>query len=210
MNVQARLQQSEEVLLWVHSRLEGLKIRDLPHVKRLQLAMACCHVAVEHAQAIVVLLRNGLLGSALALKRPLFEAYVRGMWLAYAATDGQVDDAGRDKFPPKFKTLTDDLEQPGKLPPGLLSDIRASWWKRMCSLTHSGYQQIGARLTPDGLGNNYEDSEVIEALTWADMITLMAAIEFAGAANDEPLAGAALDRLRSMDLGPPTRVESPG
>jgi hypothetical protein len=85
------VQQSIDVLRWVHGRLDGLKIAQLSVSKRVQLAGACWHVALEHGQAIVMLTEDALHGSALALVRPVFEAYVRGMWLMHCASEKEVD-----------------------------------------------------------------------------------------------------------------------
>lgn len=195
--VRARLKQSADVHLWVHSRLDGLKIATLPHDKRTQLASACWHVAVEHAQAIVLLGHAELYGSARALIRPLLEAYVRGLWLRLAATDDQVDDAGQDRFPNDFGRLIADVEGTGTVPAGGLGVLKANW-KRLCSLTHTGYQQLGARLTSEGLGYDYTDSEIVEALVWADWIALMAVVAFATVAENEHLRVAALKRIGEL------------
>ena len=92
--INQRIRESERILQWVQSKLNGMKIPQLPDDKRSQLASACWHVAIDHSMAIVVLVRETLHGSALALIRPLFEAYIRRMWLMYAATD-DIDRAGR-------------------------------------------------------------------------------------------------------------------
>jgi hypothetical protein len=154
------------VLNWIHSRLDGMRLDTLPTSKRVQLASACLHIAVEHAQAIVVLVDNGLFGSALAMQRPLVEAYCRGKWLLSCATDAQVDGGGRDRFP-DMSTIMGDLEKVG-LP--MWVGIKQQWWSRMCSLTHTGFQQIGARLTPEGLGYGYDEAEMVQGLGWADAL----------------------------------------
>ena len=151
--------------------------------------MACQHLAIEHGQAIVALVDHELYGSALTLQRPLFETLVRGLWLRYAATDDEVDRAGQDCFP-GFKDMTDRVPefQP-------LSDLRNKWWRRLCSYTHSGYRQIGARLSVTGLSSDYEDAEMLAALQWADMVQLLSGMEFALAAGDKCLAEEFLKRM---------------
>jgi hypothetical protein len=70
--------------------------------------VGCLHACIEHGMAIVVLVGEDLYGSALALVRLQFEAYVRGIWLAQCASDSEVDKAGRDDFPkidPIIKSL---------------------------------------------------------------------------------------------------------
>ena len=144
--------------------------------------------------AIVELVHAMLHGSALALVRPMSEAYVRGMWLMYAATDEGVDRAGRDRFPNKTDIVTALEKSHFSSQP--FSDNQS--WKRLCSYTHTGYQQIGARLTSQGLGWNYQDSEILEALLWADTTTLAAAAAVAIEAQNDPLAQEVLRQIKSV------------
>jgi hypothetical protein len=99
--------------------------------------------------AILVLVDEGLYGSALALIRLQFEAYVRGMWLTRCAGDGEVDRAGNDDFP-VINSMIESLEHPGLLDSSLLSTIKRDAWEPLNSHTHTGYQQIGPRLNKDG------------------------------------------------------------
>lgn len=47
-------------------------------------------LAHEHAKSIAILIDHKLFGSAYALLRPCIEAYIRGSWLLYCATDDEV------------------------------------------------------------------------------------------------------------------------
>jgi hypothetical protein len=189
------LEQSGDVLRWVHSNLDGLKVQQIQDSKRATLAAGCWHVAIEHGQAVVVLVHEGLYGSALALIRPLFEAYIRGMWLMHAASDDGIDRAGRDDFPNNINKLVSELEASGKV--GMLSELKKSSWNRLCSFTHTGYQQIGARLTTSGLGYGYQRDELLQALAWADGIAFMTVVAFANMTDNEPLATKALEQMRA-------------
>jgi hypothetical protein len=169
--VMRRLKRSEGVVDWLHAHLDGLQVPDLPTSKRMKLAAACWHIAIDHQMAITRLIELTLHGSALALMRPTIEAYVRGLWLLNSTTDDEVDLAGRDAFPSGFfNKLIAELEQPGRLWPGALSHLKGDMWKRLCSYTHTGYMQISARLTSEGLGYAYEDGELLGA--WALQIPL--------------------------------------
>ena len=192
-----RLKKSECIVRWWGSKFDGMRIPQLPNSKRLQLASACWHVTIEHSMAILELVRATFHGSALALVRPMYEAYIRGMWLRYVATDEDIDRAGRDKFPPNFDIVTA-LEQSPHFPSKPFSDVKDQSWKRLCSYTHTGYQQIGARLTPQGLGCNYQCSEILEALRWADMIALAAVASVAIEAKNDPLAQEVLRKMKSV------------
>ena len=192
-----RLKKSECIVLWYVSKFDGMKIPQLANSKRLQLASACWQVAIEHSMAIVELVHATLHGSARALVRLMYEAYVRGMWLMYAATDEDIDRAGQDKFPLNSVIVTA-LEKSPHFSSNPFSGVKDQSWERLCSFTHTGYQQIGARLTPQGLDCNYQDSEILEALLWADMITLAAAAAVALEAQNDPLAQEVLRQIKSV------------
>ena len=115
----------------------------------------------------------------------------------YAATDEEIDRAGRDKFPPNSDVIMA-LKKSPHFQSNPFSDVKAQSWKMLCSYTHTGYQQIGARLTPQGLGYNYQDSEILEALHWADMTALAAATAVAIEAQNDPLAQEVLRKMKSV------------
>ena len=197
MSIDVEFQHAKATMFWVQEHLDGRQLPGLPTIKRHQLASACLHVAVEHSQAIIVLVEEKLFASALALVRPLFESYLRGTWLLNAASDAQIDDAGRDRFP-GAGVMVDDLEKKGLS----LTHVKQQWWNTLCSYTHTGYQQIGARLTSDGLGSNYKDEEVEMALRMSINFSLVTVMQFAALVNDEALASAALERMTSFGDAP--------
>lgn len=143
--------------------------------------------------AILVLVGEGLCGSALALMRLQFEAYVRGIWLAQCACDSEVDKAGQDEFP-KIDRMIEALEKPGVLQSSILSTIKSGGWQALNSLTHTGYQQIGPRLNKDGIGSYFDDDQIRKALLWAEAWTILSAVGFAGLAKNDQLALALLSR----------------
>ncbi len=190
-----KLLRYKESILWVQQHLDGLTLAE--PCKRSYLSGACLHASIEHGMAILVLVDEGLYGSALALIRLQFEAYVRGMWLAQCASDCEVDKAGRDKFL-AIDGMIASLEGPGLLDSALLSTIKGDAWKSLNSLTHTGYQQIGPRLNKEGIGSYFDDDQIRVALNWAEALTILCAVAFAGLARDDQLALAALERARGV------------
>jgi hypothetical protein len=72
---------------------ELLRIIDLPLCNdsaRVKVADIACSLALEHWHAVRLLLRGGLLPSALVTHRSQFEAILRSIWLTYAASDADV------------------------------------------------------------------------------------------------------------------------
>ena len=189
------LEKSKNLSGWVADRLDGLRIPDPSNNKRSRLAMACQHLAIEHAQAIIALVDNEFYGSTLALQRPLFEAVIRGVWLRYSATDEEVDKAARGIFP-NSERMTRNSPPPkdqNDAPP--LRALKDKWWNHLCGYTHGGSEQILARLDHTGLRANYQRDEVMAALLWSDMIHLYSGVEMADAAFNEALSQTFLERM---------------
>ena len=128
-----RLKKSECIVRWWRSKFDGMRIPQWPNSKRLQLASACWHVTIEHSMAIVELVHATLHGSALALVRSMYEAYLRGMWLMYAATDEEIDRAGRDKVPPNSDIITA-LEKSPHFQSNPFSGVKDQSWKIVVQL----------------------------------------------------------------------------
>ena len=207
--VGALLKSSERTLIWVADQLDDLRLPGLPNEKRLQLAVACLHLAIEHGQAIVVLAQEECFGSALALQRPLIEAWTRGLWLRYVATESDVDRAGRDRFPGGSE-IVNGLEV--KFDKGAFRYLTGDSWSTFCSYTHTGYMQIGARLTGDGVRSNYTLEEIRRALHSADLVQVACGIEVAGAAGRLESVQAMLDFLKddlSRKAAPPPPNDAP-
>jgi hypothetical protein len=188
-----RFTQSKESILWVRQQIDGITLAE--PCKRSHLSAACFVTSIEHGLAILVLVDEGLHGSALALVRLQLEAYVRGTWLAQCASDNEVDKAGQDEFP-KMNPMITSLEKPGLLDSALLSKIKLDAWDSLNSLTHTGYQQIGGRLNEDGVGSCFDDNQIQVALNWAESLTLLAAVGIAGLAQNDQLMLALLQQAR--------------
>lgn len=188
------LRESQETTIWIHARLDGLKIPRMRESLRTGMACASWHVAIEHSQAIVVLVDHSLLGSATAMIRPLLEAYVRGMWLLHCASDSAVERARNDSYP-NMTIIIDGLSRAGLHD---WADIHERWWKALCSLTHTGPHQLILRTTPEGLGDNYTAHQIEQTLGWADGISLLTLVALATLADQHALATEAMDRMRLL------------
>ena len=57
---------------------------------RVAVADVACSLAFEHWHSVRLVLRGGLLSSALVVHRSQFEAILRSVWLTYAASDSDV------------------------------------------------------------------------------------------------------------------------
>ncbi len=195
------LDNSIELSDWVAEKLCGLRIPELPNQKRLQLSMAFQHLAFEHAQAIVILVDNELVGSALALIRPMFEAIIRGVWLRYSASDEVIENFPKIKFPSPSEMAGNSPQSFSQSDSPPLSSLKERWWKTLCGYTHGGEEQICARLCETGLKESFEKDHVISALRWSEMIHCYSGLEMADAAGNNELAQLLSDRMIAIDSG---------
>ena len=179
----------EKLRLLVHEK-------QIPPTHRARTATACLALAQEHHHSIVLLCEHLLYGSAFALTRVSFEAYVRGEWLVSCATDEQVEDFAIAKEPPKLDILIGQIEAQPTFSKGTLSEIKARNWKTMCAYTHSGGLHVQRWQTPDSVEPNYSMREVDEVLHFAEIIGTLAAIATIGLSSDEDAAELLLKKFR--------------
>jgi hypothetical protein len=191
MRIEPQIRESEQLIQWLASEIEGLEI---PANDRSRLAAGCLDTALEHHRAIVLLTANVLYGSAAALVRLLFEAYVRGVWLFHAASDEEIGQFKDDKLNKAFGELIADLENVEPFKGGTLSHVKEVSWKAMNSLTHSGLSQVARRITSDAIMPNYTDEELKDVLETANSLGVLAAIDIADMAGNEELACKVFDR----------------
>ena len=79
--VQWALEWADHVRQWNENSLYGLELAGPLSDHMSAVAFAVVH---EHQASAALLIKHGLLGSATALMRPAFEAFVRGIWLQWA------------------------------------------------------------------------------------------------------------------------------
>nr|WP_320011325.1 hypothetical protein [uncultured Desulfobulbus sp.] len=116
-----------------------------------------CSVAFEHAQSVKMLLATHNFTSAVGLLRLQFEAFVRALWLYYAAKDTLVtkltvelthENAKRAQKIPLLSEMLRQLE--GKAPKiafEQLIEFKEYQWKPLSSFVHGGIHAINRHST---------------------------------------------------------------
>jgi hypothetical protein len=175
-------------------KIEGLQF---PASDRNRLAAACFHQALEHHEAIVLLARRMLFGSVMALMRPMYEIYIRGVWLHVCASDAHLKEFQKGRLRRKFDSLVNDIEACEGYNVGVLSRIKQASWRAMNDYTHGGPLQIIRRITPEAIASEYSDDQIEEVLRFAGGIGYWATAEVALLAGREDIATALLDELKT-------------
>jgi hypothetical protein len=192
---QQLISQAFELHEWVTRRLDGL---DISRDRRILLAVSCYDVAIEHHVGIAVLLRSKINGSAFALVRPLFETFVRGVWLRHCAPDEQIDQYVGDRLDLKFWQILEAVEKVDRFGDGVLSGLKKNAWRAMNSYTHGGIQQAGRRTSGAYIEPDFPAEEIIEVIKLAGTFCLLAFQQVAIEAERMDLAELALEKLRSV------------
>ncbi|MBA3756679.1 MAG: hypothetical protein H0X02_10800 [Nitrosomonas sp.] len=111
-----------------------------------------CGVAFEHAESVKMLIASGNFTSAIGLLRLQYEAFVKAVWLLYAAPDQSVtmlmseftqDNAKKTDNLPLLSEMLKNLD--GKAPKEAMSPIlefKENSWKPLSSYVHGGIHAL--------------------------------------------------------------------
>jgi hypothetical protein len=170
----------------------------IPNDPRTNLAARCHFTAMEHHAGIALLFSVGHPAPALTLLRPVFEAYVRGIWLSDCASDAQIADfQSRDwRKIPKIKTMVLSIERTTTfIDTGTLGKSLSANWETLCGFTHTGIEQLQMCLSNDAIERSCSDEQIDEASNFASACAIMAGIATA------TLAGNDLAALQILEIG---------
>jgi len=199
MTIQREIRRSEATIQWLDRQIDGVETKS---DDRTRLAACCLHMAHEHHKAIVLLVAKSLVGSAFALVRLIFEAYVRGIWLHRCASDREVARFKAEKLKKGFDVLVQEIEELDGFESGTLSNMKKKSWKAMNSFTHTGFAQAVRRTTDTTIEPNYDAQEVLEALHFSRAIDFLSAIATADLAGNLKLANDVLERATVVTTEP--------
>jgi hypothetical protein len=143
------------------------------------LLMAYMDIALEHHEAIQLLVKAQLYGSAFALTRSLFDTIFRALWINACATENQIEEIiNRDdaKFPRMGDMIAAIDERYST--DVFFTSLKKRSWAAMCSYAHSGLLQITRRFTDDEVKPNYGDGEILEVLNAMNIAVILASRMF--------------------------------
>lgn len=136
-------------------------------------------IALEHHEAIWLLMEHKLTGSALALVRPVVDCWLRALWINGIATEQQIEEARLDKLPfPRMVRMLNEIK-PVYSQSDTVEDIDKLFqyverlWRRLSSYTHAGGYQIDRRFSGDQVKPNYTDTELAQAFNLPTMVMML-------------------------------------
>jgi len=183
MHSEEDLKKAEQFAVWLHQRTNGLVFSA---DDRVRIGAGCLHLAQEHYDAIIVLVKARLYGSAWALARLLLEAYVRGTWLLRHASQLDLENYMKGECP-KFGPLIDAIGTEPETGGAWLAEIKNRYWSVLNEYTHGGASQVARRNTDDAIEPAFVEAELSALLAFAAEVATRVAAELFALAAQEPL-----------------------
>ncbi|MCC8996068.1 MAG: hypothetical protein LM517_03205 [Nitrosomonas sp.] len=198
MPLERAIEQSEQWMIRSSNLADGL---DISSATQIRVAAALFHLCTEHQQAVHTLANHGLMGSAFALLRPQFEAYVRGVWYHRCATDDQLDVFIKGAESPRIDQLLSDIAKIADFNGESLIATKTGIWGVLNDFTHGGSVQVRARLAPTEIARNYKTEHIVGMLRWSSILSFMGYVGMASIAENDLLANKLRDCFHSIYAG---------
>lgn len=173
---------------------ELLAVIDVPLIDnspRIRASDIACSLALEHWHSARILLKTGVLPSALVVHRAQFEALVRSIWIAYAASDDQVHKltatlSQESEQAAKNMAQTDEMMKvlSKQSPPQAyeaLSRFKDNSWKALNSYAHAGIHPM--RRHEEG----YPIMLIHDVLRNANGLAVMSCMQAVAISGQQPL-----------------------
>lgn len=157
MTAQEMIEASRQFARAIDAHLDGLA---LPSRSNERIAIALFQLAIEHFNSSIILLERNLGGSASALVRLQYEAFIRGLFYRNVASDIDAQKFIDGGEPPKIKDMIAALEGLPVFNSGILSAVHKREWSAMNSFTHGGTPQVVRRFNEGNLVGKTSASEV--------------------------------------------------
>lgn len=158
MSIAELIFQAEALTQWLHENTNDKSFADTTRSKT---GLAILQLTMDIADAIIVLLENRLPGPALSLGRPLFEGYVRGIWLLHYASEAQIEsfnDRKVPQFPALIKAIGVDAESGG----AWIDETKRKDLPGFHDLTHGGSEHVKRRSAAGVIEPCYPETELDE------------------------------------------------
>lgn len=169
----------------MHVALDGVAFETSP---KNTIACSLFHLSNEHYFGGHILLSTGVRGSAFALFRPQFDAFVRGLWAQGPASDSEVIAFADGASPPRLSAMIASVENSSPEFGKIISTVTKNAWTSMCDFTHGGALQIRARAHHDVIEQRYTDQHCAQLLEAMCMLSYHASLCILGACGNESQA----------------------
>ena len=197
MSLNRYIEKSAEWLNKCQSIIDGATLKASP---RNRISAGLLSLALEHHGAIQLLTNTPPphYGSASALLRPQFEAFIRGVWFHRCASKEEIDNFITSDEVPGINTLIGAIEALPEYDEGLVKKTNEKAWKPMCGFTHGGFSQAYSQNNASTIESNYTDEQIYEIIKSACAITLTVSIAFAQLSGNTTMMSDILQEYKEL------------
>jgi hypothetical protein len=157
----------------INAQLSTILAGDYPDNRRVMITLAYLNLAMDHYSAIILLFRNKLYSSGLALVRAIFEAMLRAHWVVGVSTAEEVDRVAEDHdFDIMSRVVADRIDAAFQAD-GFFRQAKTDAWKAMNAYTHSGLRQLVRQFSGGRVEAAYPNEELLEGLRAATASILL-------------------------------------
>ena len=136
-------------------------------------------IALDHHSAIVLLVANGMKSAAFSLTRSVWEAYWRGLWALYLATEDDLNRFIQDRGDPKADTTVRRLIKELPAPQAKELKVLHSAKSALDGYAHGGPLQVQRWLSEEGVEPSHSEEEIVEILQFCNLIAFRSVIHLA-------------------------------
>jgi hypothetical protein len=157
----------------INVRLSRILTGEYPDNRRVTITLAYCNLSLDHHTAIILLFRNKLYSSGLALLRSIFEAMLRAHWVVGCATDTEVDRVCEDHNFDIMSRVDPNRIDKAFQADGFFCKAKADAWKAMNAYTHSGLRQLVRQFSGNKVEASHTEEDLLDGLRAATASVLM-------------------------------------
>lgn len=171
--LQAALDASCALSDWLQQELH--EEAKLQQGRREMISLAYANLALEHREAILLLIAAGASATAMAVVRSILESYALALWANELATDHELLAFWAGRFnPPQVDAIMRRISK--KLAPhGSSFEALRRHYGVLNDYAHGGLRQVSRWIHEGEVAPLYSDGQMMEALRFCDTVGLMAA-----------------------------------
>ena len=153
------ISQAKSLSIWLDQKINPARVSIREPTDRYYIGIALLLQSLDLADAIIVLLEKKLLGPAWTLARPLYECFVRCIWILECASEKNLKQFQRGKIP-KFAELLESIE---KGAPNHAIWIRSTQknMNHFHDFTHAGIEHVLRRINEESVESNFPNNELV-------------------------------------------------
>jgi hypothetical protein len=173
---------SIDVTTWIRGRRPTVGYISLDRRDQEELAIKCYLLAIDHREAMAALVRFDYRSSAFALVRPIYEAYVYGVWAESCGDKKQMAAIVDRGELPKFDSAVRAIDAAGGTKFHAMKD---DLHDGMSGYTHGSLIHLEKWSSPGVIGQNHSDEQTIKLMRFADLFGVLACVGMLRMAGEE-------------------------